>query len=235
MQCSHCESLLMDYDSGALGPLERESVSRHLDQCDDCASQLAQLFEVQLMASRWQDERIPAFHPRRYLPFEPGGFAGTTGFSNWGPLLATLPSVVAVVLALVLVLSRMELPVNTDGYAVAADVSDVDYVSGEQLDQRLEDFEIIQNERLSQAVYQLRSRQIQQIESSQLLLRTLLEVNRQERYQDMDKLMVAWVQAQEQQSVSTEQDLRYLLAKQREDDLRLRQLSSAIRQVGNKQ
>lgn len=234
MQCTQCEILLEDYESGNLATLEQKAVDQHLKHCDECASQLAYLFEVKLMSSQWQDETVPNWNPRQIFSADSHTSIHAIRHNkqenllhlSWNQLLATAASVVVVTL----VLANFFLA-NTATQSLVAG----DYVNYEQLNERFknleEDLEEDQNEKLTQVAYQLRN---QQLESSQLLLTSLLDVNRQERRQDMNNLMATWVQFQGEQTEPTVQGLRYLLAKQQQDDVQLEQLRTVINERNSK-
>lgn len=216
MQCTQCEPLLIDYESGTLGPLEYESVSQHLQQCDECSALLAHLFKLRLMSSHWQDEEVPHWRHRPYISH--GSNKESYGIPFWSSMLASAASL----LVLVLVLSKGDL---LSGESSSPLPETKGYVKIEELEDRLRQVELNYKQRFADVTYELRN---QQIESSQLLLRTMLEVNRQERHQDLDKLMTTWVQVQAKQAETTKQGMRYLMGKQQEDDQQIAQLSAAV-------
>lgn len=235
MQCTQCEILLEEYDSGTLAALEHEAVAQHLRQCDECATQLAYLFEVKLMSSRWQDEPVPSWNPRQIFssndPKSRYGKPENLVYLSWNQLLATAASIVLVTLVLVnfsVSKNGVQSLANSDGSNYD---NNSNYVNYEELDNRFENLVENQNAKLAQVAYQLKS---EQLESNQLLLNSLLKVGRQERHQDMNNLMATWVQFQGEQSEPTVQGLKYLLAKQQNDDLQLKQLRTAINKGSNK-
>ncbi len=69
----------------------------------------------------------------------------------------------------------------------------------------------------------------QQVESNQLLVRTLLETSRNERQEELTTLVNYWNASQAQYLQNTEDSLRYLLASQVEDERDIQQLNDALR------
>lgn len=219
MQCDDYEKQLIDYEQGTLLPLEKSALEEHLGHCDVCAAQRAWLFEVNLMSSRWTDQSVPDWDRTRMLPKgRTGAAAGNANVIQfrWPQLLASAASVVVV--TLVMVQLFLVNNIHADGY-----------VSEASLDTRLQDWSIQQENRLAEAVYTLTERQN---EANEWMLTSLLETSRQERRQDLNTLAAVWSRHQEQQVNATGKGIRYLMAKQQEDDRELAQLRQAINTEG---
>ena len=61
MDCEACESQLFEFHEGNLSPKSAADISRHLEQCDRCSELLSDIWQMGLVATRWQDERVPNF------------------------------------------------------------------------------------------------------------------------------------------------------------------------------
>ena len=216
--CEQCKEQLFDFVNSVLPPLEQQLVDQHLQHCDECNADLADIWNLQSKATSWRDERVPRWNRREFF-FEP---------SPW-PMRMQWAASFASVLVLILVL--MEARISTvGGLTVDFAASDSRYVSQPELMQQLASAQNLQRSELDSSVQKLTS---QQITTNQLLLRTLLDASRQERRKDLGNMLVLWEQAQDQRSMSTEESLRYLIASQIQDRREIEDLNDALIQVNN--
>lgn len=68
----------------------------------------------------------------------------------------------------------------------------------------------------------------QQVETNQLLLRTVLSASQQERREDLGNLLVLWEEELNSSTLSTEESLRFLIPEQLQDRREIQDLNAAI-------
>lgn len=206
LNCEQCETHLFDFHEGKLGESLSGRVDTHLQDCDRCSALLNDIWQMNLVASRWEDETprssMPAVKPAWSVP----------------QLVATAASV----LALVLVLTDTHFVANDDGFSVK--IGRDSYVSDEQ-------FARYQQAQHAEIDGRLQRLSAQQLASNQLMMRTLLETSRTERRDDLQTLVSYWNSAQSQQMLQTQEDLQYLIMSQAEDDKDIQQLSEAFQTI----
>ena len=74
----------------------------------------------------------------------------------------------------------------------------------------------------------------QQVSSDQLVLRSVLQASREERRQDFGSLVTYWSSEQARQFQETEENFRFLIASQAEDEKDIQQLSAAFQEISLK-
>jgi predicted anti-sigma-YlaC factor YlaD len=210
VNCEACEQQLFDFHEGRLTGEAASQVDAHLKHCDACSALLNDIWQMSLAASRWQDQRVPDWD-RKSAFFEGKRW-------QFPQLLATAASL----LALVLVLTDVHF-VSGDG-GITLRMGRGDYVSVSTLDQ----FRDIQQAQLEQGFDKLTA---QQVASNQLMLGTMLDTSRKERREDFSTLVTYWNGIQARQYQETEENLRYLLATQAEDERDIQQLGDALQQI----
>lgn len=216
--CEQCKEQLIDFVSNLLPPLDKQLVDRHLQHCDECNAAMADIWNLQSKASGWRDERVPHWNRRQFF-FEP---------SPW-PMRMQWAASFASVLVLILVL--MEGRISTvGGLTIDFAGNDSRYVSQPELMQQLARSQNLQRSEFDSSVQRLTSAQIT---TNQLLLRTVLDVSRQERRQDLGTMLVLWERSQDQRSISTDESLRFLIASQIQDRREIEDLNDAMLQVSN--
>jgi len=212
--CNEYRNLLPELAEGQLSVLQKQSVDQHLNHCDECSETLNQLWQMQAAASRWEDQPVPHWNRRRAF------FAET----SW---LANLQWVSSIASVLVLVLVITQATVSTaDGLSIR--FGETSSVTEETLTQVLTELELRQAEKINQRVSNLSS---QQVASNQLLLRTITEMNREERREELSTLITAWDYAQVQRAQQTKQSISLLLASQLEDKRNINQINRLLRQA----
>ena len=211
MTCEKCESLLFDFHEGRLSPPTAADIDQHLKDCSNCSSLLNDIWQMSLAASRWQDRAVPGWDRRG------------TFFSRRAWQAPQMFATAASLLALVLVLTDVHFVSSNDGLTLR--MGRDEYVSTTAL----ADFRSQQDSQLNQGLEKLTA---QQVASNQLILRTLLDTSRKERREDFTTLVTYWNSVQARQFQETEENLRYLLATQAEDERDIQQLSNALQQIG---
>lgn len=212
LNCEQCEDQLFDFHEGRLSPEQSASIDQHLKQCNACSQLLNDIWQMSLVSTRWQDESVPNW--QRDSHFAKSGW-------QFPQTLATAASL----LALVLVLTDVHFVSSNDGLTLRMGRNN--YLS--KVD--VEALKAEQKNYLDESIQQLTS---QQSETNQLLLRTMLQSTRQERKEDFSTLVSYWNSVQAKQQEETDENLRYLLATQAEDERDIQQLSAALQQIGTR-
>lgn len=218
--CEQSQNLLMDFIDKNLNPLQKQCMDQHLSHCEDCNASMQQLWEMQGIATQWQDESVPRWERRKTF-FES---------YEWFPKLQ-LASTFATMLVLVLVLGNAQIS-TSDGLKISFGEDEKNYLTRSDLEQKIsllqDQLNIQQREQLQKNVSDLTSRQAA---TNQLLLRTILNRSREERREDMDTLMTNLYLSQNQQTESTNKSLRTLLVNQLEDRRNINQLNNLLHQA----
>lgn len=224
MQCEEAEKYLFEFSTGGLTELERKAVDQHLQHCAECSCLLSDLWETASQSTAWQDVAVPRWEKRSL-------FFGSSGSPLAGSSFAwlNLVSVAASALVLVVVLFRVEVMSDENGFAISF-AERKHLVSTEELDRRLS---IVQQDNQHAFNADVDRLTIQQVTTNQLLLRTILEVSRQERREDLGNMMVLWDTDRQRRNRMTEESLRYLIRNQALDQLELRDLSQTLRGFDN--
>lgn len=58
--CTEYRLLLPNQVDGQLNSLQQQRLDQHLNQCSDCSEHLADLWQMQAISTRWQDQQVPA-------------------------------------------------------------------------------------------------------------------------------------------------------------------------------
>jgi hypothetical protein len=212
--CNEYRDLLPELVDGQLSALQKQRADQHLNQCDDCSETLSQLWQMQAAASRWEDQPVPHWNRRRTFFPE----------VSWLPNLQWVSSIASVV---VLVLVVTQASVSTaDGLSIQ--FGERSSVTEEALAQVLTELELRQTDNFNQRVSNLSN---QQLASNQLLLRTVMEMSREERKEELSTLLTAWDYAQVQRSQQTKESISLLLVSQLEDKRNINQINRLLRQA----
>ncbi len=210
--CENCRGALLEFIDNSINPLQKQLVDQHLAHCNDCNESLQQLWEMQSLSTRWNEESVPVWS-RRSKFFEP---------YRWWPGLQ-LVSTFASLLAVVVVLGSAEISME-NGFSLR--FGPENYLTQADLEQRVAEIRTEQDNLLQFKVSNLTS---QQAAANQLLLRTVLDMSRAERRQELNSVFIAWDQAQGQRTRQTNESLRLLLASQLEDRRNIEQLNRFFR------
>jgi|AP95_1055475.scaffolds.fasta_scaffold00423_18 hypothetical protein len=210
MNCEGCEGLLFDFQEGRLESSVATRVDAHLKNCSECSSLLNDIWQMNLVSSRWQDEPVRAWDRSNHL------------FPSRQWQFPQIFAVAASVLALVIVITDTRVITNEDGIALKMGGSG--YVSGSTL----EELQVKQDSSFNQRFLRLTA---QQVASNQLVLRSVLEASRQERREDFGTLVSYWNATQALQHQQAEENLKYILARQVEDGRDIRQLNTALQEA----
>jgi|GEM_PF-1380708 len=212
--CNEYRNLLPELVEGQLSALQKQRVDQHLNHCDDCSETLNQLWQMQALASRWEDQPVSHWNRRRAF------FSGVA----WLPNLQWMSSVASV---MVLVLVVTQATVSTaDGLSIR--FGEGSSVTEDSLTQVLTELELRQSDKFNQRVSNLSN---QQVAANQLLLRTITKMSREERKEELSTLLTAWDYVQVQRAQQTKESISLLLASQLEDKRNINQINRLLRQA----
>ena len=220
MNCEQCEDLLFDFHEGRLPAGLAADVDTHLQSCSGCGALLNDIWQMSLVASRWQDQTPGSYDRGRHdqSGHDRGGKAEVKSRSwRFPEVLATAVSILAMIL--VLTDARID---TSDGLALR-------FGSGHYVTE--DNFSQLQAAVAGGWQQRLDDLSARQAAGDQLVLRSVLRASREERREALAALADYWDSAQAQQYRETEEHLRYLLASQAEDEKDIRQLSNAFHQV----
>lgn len=213
LDCNEVQLMLPDSVDGNLSLLQQQRLDQHLNHCEACSEHLADLWQLQATASRWQDLDVPAW--KRREAFFPE--------SSWLPNLQWVSSF-ASVLVLVLVMTSANIDTR-DGLSISFGHRGVDEARIASL---MAELEQKQQTQLDSTVATFNN---QQVATNQLLLRTVMEMNREERKEDLSTLLSVWDATHDQRSQQTEESLSVLFASQMEDRRNIDQINRLLRQA----
>lgn len=216
MNCDQCKPDLFEFVEGTLNASRRREIDDHLQACESCNRALADIWQMQMIASRWHDERVPPHWKPRSLFFE------TT---PWLPRLQLAASIASIFL-LVIVLADVRISTR-DGFEVGAMR---DYIDSTELTGAMSTFRQTQQADVERRLDRFSS---QQAATNQLLLRTILETSREERKDELAAVFALLDEQDDQRSRETRESLRYLIASQVEDKRNIERLDRALTQVSD--
>lgn len=214
LTCEHCQDQLFDFQEGRLSPESAAAIDDHLKSCGECSAMLNDIWQMNLVATRWQDQA-----PHNY--FRDNSHAVQRTSWRFPELFATAASVLAMVLVLT------DASVDTSN-GIALRFGGSDNLSMQHFEAYQQEQTNQWNQRLDDMANQLATRQVA---SDQLVLRSVLQASREERREELNTLVNYWTTTQAQQYRETEENLRFLLASQAEDEKDIQQLSNAFRQI----
>ncbi|MFN3235968.1 MAG: zf-HC2 domain-containing protein [Pseudomonadales bacterium] len=212
--CQDIRLMLPDQVDGRLSSLQQQKLDQHLNHCEDCSEQLASLWQMQALASHWQDQAVPNWQRRQLFFAE----------KSWWPNLQWLSSF-ASVLVLVLVLTNASID-TSDGLKIQFGESSG--LTEAEVSALLAELDDRQSQRLDDTVATLNT---QQAAANQLLIRTILDRSRSERKEELNTLLTVWDYAQDQRNQKTQESLSVLFASQVEDKRDIDQINRLLRQA----
>lgn len=216
MNCDQCKSDLFGFVEGTLNASRRGEIDDHLQGCEPCNRALADIWQMQMIASRWHDEQVPPHWKPRSLFFDT---------APWLPRLQLATSVASIFL-LVIVLADVRISTR-DGIEVGAVR---DYIDSAELTGEMSAFRQSQQADVQRRLDRFSS---QQVATNQLLLRTILETSREERRDELAAVFALLDEQDDQRSRETRESLRYLIASQVEDKRDIERLDRALTQVSD--
>ena len=210
--CETCQDQLFDYVDNKLTTAAHVRAEQHMETCAECRATLSDIWNMQSTASHWRESAPSTWDRKQYFDSTP-----------WHVQLQWVASFASIVV-LVLVLGEARISTN-DGLTIEFGR---DYISQEQLSQQLVSLQEDQQRQMDTSVGKLTS---QQITTNQLLLRSVLDTSRKERREELGTMLVLLEESQDQQTETTAESLRYLIASQLQDRKEIEDLNNALLQV----
>lgn len=191
MQYEQLVALLPDYLNGSLPDSDRLMIEQQLAQSTELREALSSLQLLEQTRRNWQDEPAPEWHRTAYLARRQKQSTG------WLPWLSMATSFAAICL----VLFRVEIVASSEGLHIGFGEPTTRVAIRQQTEQYLEDW---QEEQQAYVAHKLLEYENSQLRRDQQLMATVLELNKEQRRQDL-------------------QHLTAFLAKQRNHDIELTQ------------
>lgn len=212
MRCDRAREVLFEYRTGLLAAAEREEVAGHLNECEMCRRQLADLTSFEVTARDWQDLEPPLWDPRSVIPGAPPGMARLA--VRWLPLAAAL-------VLTVFVAAGTEFGRTPDGFYVRFGVEEPSPPEARA--------EAATADELQSAIDRLRA---QQSMEQELLREALMTASSSQRRRELEA-MLALVRAQlDEHAEDTRDSLRFVIDLQRRDQQRLSELDQQLQRIG---
>ncbi len=215
MQYEELVSLLPDYLDNRLSQRERQWVTEALATSDELRRALASLEDLHQARAEWQDEEVPQWHR---TAFAARGRKSTDNWMNW---LSMATSMVAILL----VVFRIQVVSNTDGYQVSFGDSTEKVTFKRQADAYLDDWQAEQIAYIDHRLLEFENVQLQQ---NQQFITTALDFNREERRQDISQLTHYLVKQQANNQLLTKSQYQKLYNSQSENHQAIETLYASL-------
>jgi len=197
-------ALLPDYLDNKLSSRERQWIDEALENSDELRSALSSLQDLHQAKSSWRDEQVPEWHRTAFAA------RVQKKSNNWMNWVSFATSVAAILL----VVFRIQVVSNTDGYQVSFGASTDKVAFKRQADAYLDDWQAEQIAYMDHRMLEFENVQLQQ---NQQLMAAALNVNRKERRQDINQLTNYFVKQQTSDRVLTQTQYKKLFNSQTED------------------
>ncbi len=214
MSCDHTfvERHLFDYLDSTLDPSIARAFEQAIDDCDQCHELYQGAVTMQQQANSWQQQTPPDWHRTRFAvqSRKPSRF-------NWLNALSLSSSA----LALMLVLFRVEVISNTNGFAISFGGKGTQAEIAQMVDQKISE---LAEQQVSYIDTRFEEQQLQRVSDNQAMVETLLAHNRSERRQDMNILMASWLKQRDIDQQKLNQRVDYVVDNQIENNQYLNQV-----------
>ncbi len=184
MSCNHqlVETHLFEYLDSTLSPNLSRAFEHAVDHCDECKLMYQNASELQHFQSSWKDQTVPKWHRTEFA-------VAKRSNNNWGWLNGL--SLATSTLALLMVLFRVEMISTDAGFSIGFGGKASQIAMNEQIDEKIQQMALQQVEYLDNRFEENR---LQTISDNEVMVKALLQHNRQERRHDMNTLMASWLQ-----------------------------------------
>jgi hypothetical protein len=215
MQYEELVALLPDYLDNKLSQRERQWVTEALKTSDELRRALSSLEDLHQARAGWQDEEVPHWHRTAFAARN----RNTSG--NWMNWLSLATSMAAILL----VVFRIQVVSNTDGYQVSFGDSTDKVTFKRQADAYLDDWQAEQIAYIDHRLLEFENLQLQQ---NQQFITTALDVNRMERRQDISQLTRYLVKQQANNRLLTASQYQKLYNSQSENHQAIETLYASL-------
>jgi len=215
MQYKEIVALLPEYLNGTLSQRQNQWVSEALQGSEELRKALASLEDLNQAQNNWVDEEIPNWHRTAFaarVPHKP------TNWMNWISLATSMA-------AIFLVVFRIQIVSNTDGYQVSFG-EQIDKVAFRtQAEAYLDDWQIEQTAYLDHRFLEFENQQLQQ---NQQVMTAALDYSRDERRKDLNQLTNYFVQQRSKDRNKSQAQYRQLIDSQTQDRQAIETLYASI-------
>ena len=215
MQFEQMVALLPDYLDGKLSPNLAQLIEQQLQTSVDLQNALATLQTLHYGKQQWLDEPLPEWHRTGFLARRQKSNQG------WLPWLSMATSFAAILL----VLFRVEIVTSNEGLHIGFGESTTAVALEQQNNQNLEDW---RNELQAYVGHKLLESENQQLRRDQKLVATLLQVNTEQRRQDLSQLTTILAAQRNQDFQLTQSQYQALYDIQDQDRQQLKQLYASL-------
>ena len=185
MQFEDMVALLPDYLEGKLSPQLTQKIEQELQSSVELQDALATLETLHMSKQNWQDEPAPEWHRTGYLARRQKSNQG------WLPWISMATSFAAVLL----VVLRVEVVASNDGIHIGFGQPTTRVAMEQQANQNLEDW---RNELQAYVGHRLLEYENQQLRRDQKLMTTMVQLNTQQRREDLSQLTTFLAQQRNQ-------------------------------------
>jgi len=215
MQYEEIVALLPDYLDNKLSKRQNQWVTEALNSSEDLRKALASLEDLHQAKKQWHDEEIPNWHRTAFaarVQHKP------IHWMNWISMATSMA-------AIFLVVFRIQVVSNVDGYQVSFG-EQIDKVAfRKQAESYLDDWQMEQTAFLDHRFLEFENQQLLQ---NQQVMTAALDFNRDERRNDLNQLTSYFVQQRSIDKANSQTRYRQLYANQTEDREAIQTLYASI-------
>ncbi|MEL0034889.1 MAG: hypothetical protein VW882_00595 [Gammaproteobacteria bacterium] len=215
MQFEDMVALLPDYLDGKLSPRLSKMIDEQLKTNVELQDALATLNTLNQGKQSWLEEPVPEWHRTGYLARRQKSNQG------WLPWFSMATSFAAVLL----VLFRIEIVTSNEGVHIGFGEPTTKVAMQEQNEQQMEDW---RNELQAYVGHRLLEYENEQLRRDQKLVATMLELNTEQRRQDLTQLTSYLAEQRDRDIQITQSQYQTLFENQEEDRLQVKQLYASL-------
>lgn len=215
MQYDEIVALLPDYIENKLSNRERQWVEESLQDSEELRLSLASLKDLHQAKDNWVDEEIPNWNHTAFLARKP---KSNSNLMNWFSMATSIA-------AIMLVVFRVQIVSNPDGYQVSFGAQTDRVTFKKQAANYLDDWQV---EQVAYIDHRLLEFENEQLQHSQQLMSTAFEYNRTERHNDLQQLTNYFLHQRKTDRLTTSNQYKTLFNNQVEDRQDINTLYASI-------
>jgi len=217
MQYEDWVALLPDYIDGNLPERQMKLIRQQLEKSPELAEDLSQLMLLQDSGRDWQDEAVPTWHRTAFLARR------QKGNPTWLPWLSMATSFAAICL----VVFRIEIVTSPEGVHIGFGQPTTPVAIQQQAEQQLNDW---RQEQQAYVAHKLLEFENQQLRRDQQVMATVLELNKEQRRQELQQLTSYFAQQRNQDIQLTQSQYQTLFEIQDQDRAEIKRLYASLDQ-----
>lgn len=217
MQYEDWVALLPDYLDGNLSERQMSHVRQQLEQSPELRDDLAQLTLLRDSGRDWQDEPVPEWHRTAFLARRQKTNQG------WMPWLSLATSFAAICL----VVFRIEIVSTQDGFHIGFGQGTTQVAFQQQADEKLTDWRREQEAYVSHKLLEFEN---QQLRRDQKLMATVLELNKEQRRNELTQLTAFLAQQRNSDLQLTQNQYQTLFEIQDQDRAEVQRIYASLNQ-----